>query len=137
MSGTTFDSFVRNNFNEIFKRCDKKSKDVHIWLQDGEKCQNSKAAKDTMEEVEANVIQKIPPRSPDINPIENVFNIVKKELKEQAINRNIEVESKEQLQDCILSTLLSFSHDIIDHTIESMEKRMVMIKQGGGNRLKY
>ena len=137
MTGETFASFVLTNFNDIFRRCEKNSKDVQIWLQDGDKCQNSKAALDAMKEVEANTIQKIPPRSPDLNPIENVFHLVKKELRDQAITRNIDCETKEQFETRVLSTLYAFPHDIIDRTIESMEKRLLMIKQCKGSRLKY
>ena len=137
MNGATFAMFVRNHFNTIFEKCDKRSKDVYIWLQDGDKSQNSKEARDAMKEVEANVIQKIPPRSPDINPIENVFNVVKEQLKEQAIKNNIEHESKEQFEQRVLSTLLSFPKDIIDRTIESMETRLKLIVKGNGNRTRY
>ena len=38
-----------------------------------------------MSEVNANLLS-IPPRSPDINPIENLFYLVRKELDEQVIS---------------------------------------------------
>ena len=33
------------------------------------------------------IISRIPPRSPELNPIENVFNNVKSQIQEQAIER--------------------------------------------------
>ena len=33
-------------------------------------------------------LHRIPPRSPDINPIENVFHLVKKMLQKEAIDQN-------------------------------------------------
>jgi transposase len=35
----------------------------------------------------------IPPRSPDLNPVENMFHIVKNDLERQAICENITAES--------------------------------------------
>ena len=137
MSGLTFANFVRENFNTIYERCGKSSSDVYIWLQDGDKCQNSKVARDAMKEVHANTIQHIPPRSPDLNPIENVFNVVKKQLKDEAINNNIESESKDEYEKRVISALLNYPSSIIDRTIESMEKRLKLVVKGRGNRTKY
>ena len=137
MSGLTFATFVRQNFNTIFERCGKESQDVYIWLQDGDTSQNSKEAREAMQEVHANVIQHIPPRSPDLNPIENVFNVVKKQLKDEAIEKNIENESKEEYEKRVLSALLNYPSSVIDRTIESMEKRLKLVVKGRGNRTKY
>ena len=46
----------------------------NVVLQDNDPSQNSKAARVEMERM--NVVQfSIPPRSPDCNPIENIFNL--------------------------------------------------------------
>ena len=137
MCGATFASFVRCHFNKIFKKCGKKSRNVHIWLQDGDRSQNSAAARNAMDEVMANRIQKIPPRSPDLNPIENVFHVVKKQLKEEAIALNIETESKKEYEKRVLTALRNYPTHLIDKTIESMEGRLRLIKNGKGHRLKY
>ena len=42
-------------------------------------CQNSKLAKEALEGIECSV-HRMPARSPDLNPIENVFHIVKQRL---------------------------------------------------------
>lgn len=137
MTGSTFANFVRENFNTIFERCGKASQNVYIWLQDGDKCQNSKEAREAMKEVHANMIQHIPPRSPDLNPIENVFNVVKKQLKDEAIEKDIEVESKEEYEERVLSALYNYPSSKIDRTIGSMEKRLKLVVKGRGSRTKY
>ena len=48
-----------------------------MFVQDGDPSQNSKAAKTALSKIGA-VQFSIPPRSPDLNPIENVFNQWKK-----------------------------------------------------------
>jgi len=60
--------------------------------------QNSRKAKDAMEEVGANIFS-IPARSPDCNPIENVFNCVKAKLKEDALSLKITHESYADFSD--------------------------------------
>ena len=90
-----------------------------------------------MEKVHANVIQRIPARSPDLNPIENVFNVVKRQLKDEALQKNIESESKDEFEKRVLSALLNYPSSVIDRTIESMEKRLKLVVKGRGNRTKY
>ena len=51
-----------------------------MFVQDGDPSQNSKAAKTALDKIGA-VQFSIPPRSPDLNPIENAFNLVEKKIK--------------------------------------------------------
>ena len=55
---------------------------------DGCSRQNSKEALKALEGVGA-LVFKIRPRSPDLNPIENVFALVTKTFREQVIEENI------------------------------------------------
>ena len=79
----------------------------------------------------------IPPRSPDINPIENFFHLVKKQLNRDALEQNIMQESYRQFSDHVKETILNFPVAIIDNMIESMDKRMNMIIRKKGQRLQY
>ena len=51
---------------------------------DNDPSQRSKLARDALHDVGAEGLD-IPPRSPDLNPIENVFNNVKSEFVKQAL----------------------------------------------------
>ena len=46
-------------------------------------------------------------RSPDLNPIENVFNYVRTKLHEESLNRNITFENFEEYSARVKKTLLS------------------------------
>jgi transposase len=59
---------------------------------DNDPSQTSKVAVKAFEDIEAE-IHVIAPRSPDLNPIENMFHIVKNDLERQAICENITAES--------------------------------------------
>ena len=50
-----------------------------MFLQDGDPSQNSKLSKQALKSIDTTKFD-IPPRSPDLNPIENVFNYVKQQL---------------------------------------------------------
>ena len=65
-----------------------------MFLQDGDPRQNSRHAKRAMDRIGARVFN-IPPGSPDCNPIENVFNVVKQQLHQEALERKIAHEDFE------------------------------------------
>ena len=134
MNGQFFSQFILENFPLIFSKSN--SPYVKRFLQDGDPSQNSKLARDAMKEVGATVFP-IPPRSPDINPIENVFNVVRAKLHEEAITKNISSETYEEFCDRVEQTLLNFDKSVIDKTILSMNERMDLIIKGKGKRLKY
>ena len=83
----------------------------------------AKKARDAMDRVGAKTFI-IPPRSPDINPIENVFHQDKRKLGSDAIEQNIEHETFDE-----------FSRKI-DRTFESMNKRIGMIIKCNEKRTK-
>ena len=66
----------------------------------------------------------IPPRSCDLNPIENIFNLAKRDLKAQAIRKNLTYESFEQFSERVKCTLYGLSTVVIDNIIRSMDKRL-------------
>jgi hypothetical protein len=87
-------------------------------------------------QVEAEML-KIPARSPDINPIENIFHLVKSQLNKQAVTENITSESYEQFQTRVLQVLRTFPVDIIDKTIDSTSKQINKMISSKGYRTKY
>lgn len=133
LNGETFAAFIRKYFSEIFKRS---GKDGKKWIQDGDPSQNSGKAKAAFQEICADLLS-IPPRSPELNPIENVFAFVKKDLKTQAIEGNIEKESYNEFSLRVKATLYSSSQTRINNIINSYGKRLskIIIRKGG--RIEY
>ena len=76
-------------------------------------------------------------RSGDLNPIENVFNVVKRELRRQAITSHLTSESFQEFAQRVKSTLYSVRREIIDNTIGSMYKRLDLVLDSRGRRTKY
>ena len=82
-------------------------------------------------------ISSIPAQSPDINPIENVFNYVRTKLHEESLNRNITSENFEEYSARVKKTLIAVPVEYIKKAIESMNNRLSMVVKKGGKRIKY
>ena len=82
-------------------------------------------------------VLKIPPRSPDLNPIGNIFHIVSRKLEKDAIDQRITRESYQEFCGRVRRTIYSISHQLINKTIESMNTRIADIIRNNGERLKY
>ena len=107
-----------------------------MFVQDSNPGQKSKAAKTALDQIGA-VQFSILPRSPDLNPIENAFNLFEKELSSDAVKYSISKESYAEFVERVENTLLSNPIETIDNIIKSMPKRISQVIQNQGHRLKY
>ena len=103
---------------------------------DNDPSQTSKVAKNVLKDIECKLLR-IPPRSPDINPIKNIFHIVKNLLESEAIEENLTCETFEQFKMRVLRTIKNVGPAIIEKAIESMPQRIRLIIKGKGYRMKY
>ena len=104
-------------FNTMFSYSDKGLS--RMWLQDGDPSQNSRAAQDAMVGCQSELL-KIPPRSPDLNPIENIFHIVSRKLEKNALQEEITHELYEEFCDRVQETRNSISWESIDKTMTKL-----------------
>ena len=74
-------------------------------------------------------------RSPDLNPIENIFHIVRKQLKSDALELKIKNETYAQFSKRVANTIQAIPIELIDKTINSMERRVDIKKKS--ERTKY
>ena len=132
VDGARFAEFVTERFPQVFENVGKSNK----FVQDGCPVQNSRIVKDALREMNLEVIS-IPARSPDLNPVENLFNNVRRDLRQQAIDRKIYRESYGQFCMRVRDTLLKYNVDTIDKSIANMHSRFQQIIQNQGRRSKY
>ena len=132
--GPTFAAFVREKFPEMFRKAGKKGR--RIFVQDNDPVQNSGSVRRALNALKAKQL-KIPPRSPDVNPIENLFHSMREKLRQQALKQNITHETFPEFSDRVTTTLKNFSITEIDKTIKSMNNRLQLIKESNGQRIKY
>ena len=107
-------------------------------MQDEDPSQYSALAKAAIARVNSTVI-KLPPRSPDLHVIENVFAIVNSQLREQARDRKIRREPFEGFKARVMNIFFHFS--VCNRKslglIDSIPKRMNSVIRNRGVRLKY
>ena len=65
---------------------------------------------------------KIPPRSCDLNPIENFFNLVVQKLNKEAIEKDITDETVQRVLEPVKRCVLGFLVKVIDNIISTMDK---------------
>ena len=85
----------------------------------------------------ASVKISIPSRSSDFNPIRNIFDYVKSELRTQAFEKNTNNETIKQFSIRVKHTFENTPTKYIDKTIKSIPKRMSMVIKSKGQRIKY
>ena len=121
-------------FNEIFRLSSRTHSPV--FIQDGDPSQNSASAKRGLNSIGAQVFS-IPPRSPDLNPIENLFHLVKKSLTKEAIEKRITYKLVDNYASHIEDCFLDFDKTYIDKLISTMPKRINFIIKNRGGRTRY
>ena len=136
MTGDYFASFIRNFFHKLFKANGKRKGNEKIFLMDNCPCQTSAKAKKALRTIGA-TMRVIPARSPDLNPIENMFNVLRKRLEGEVKEKNITHETWDEFVARVKRNIWSLPIDYIDKTIASMPKRIKLVISGKGHRTKY
>ena len=81
-------------------------------------------------------LHRIPPRSPELNPIENVFHLVKNRLAREALTMKIERKTFQEFKH-VFRCCDDIDTSTIDQTIESLLRRIDAVIKGVGSRTKY
>jgi len=123
-----------NLFNDIFHL--RKRPHSRIFVQDGDPGQNGTIARKALDAIGAKLFS-IPPQGPDLNPVENVFHLVKRSLTREAKEKKITYESVEQYCERIRNTFKILDRTVIDNIISTMPKRINAIRNDGGSRIRY
>ena len=134
MNGLYFKGLIEREFARMFRDSNKGGS--KLFVQDGDPSQNSALARAAWNSIGAEMMP-IPPRSGDINCIENIFHIIKTNLHDDALRKNITFETFDQFCARISDTIKSLDKNLIDRTIASMNKRIDLIIANKGQRTKY
>ena len=134
LCGESFSSFVRVHFPTCFE--ESANPQDKLFLQDGDPSQNSALAMNAVADVGGEMFA-IPARSPDLNPIENLFHLCKRRLRNDAIQKQLEEESYTDFIQRIKRTVLSTKVSTINNLIESMNTRIDLIIKAKGQRIGY
>ena len=137
MDGPYFARFIRRHFPTLFEITDKedgnKSK---LFVMDNDPSQTSAVAKKALKAIGVEM-QVIPARSPDLNPIENLFHVVRKSIEAEILEKNIIHQSWDEFVERVKFHMWSVSQEYVDKTIASMPNRIKAIVKNKGLRTKY
>ena len=133
ISGSKLAKLCDNHFPQTFML----SANPHdnLFLQDGDPSQNSAKAMQVFEKMGAKVFS-IPLRSPDLNPIENFFHSISVKINEESLNNIITHETFQEFSERVKSIIVNYPTLKINKIIDNMDKRINMIIQHKGQRIK-
>ena len=136
MAASYFSDLINRKFPSLFRLTGKTSRCKKTFVMDNDPSQTPGKAMETLRQLGI-TLKRIPPGSPDLNPIENFFNVVKRKLREDTQKRGITKETWDEFVNRVQSTIFSIPNSYIDKTIESMPKRIKRIICSKGKRIKY
>uniref|UniRef100_A0A673H0H9 Transposase Tc1-like domain-containing protein n=1 Tax=Sinocyclocheilus rhinocerous TaxID=307959 RepID=A0A673H0H9_9TELE len=76
---------------------------------------------------------KWPPQSPDLNPIEHLWDVVEREIRIM----DVQPTNLQQLRDAIMSTWTKISEECFQHLVESMPRRIKAVLKAKGGPTRY
>ncbi len=74
-----------------------------------------------------------PPQSPDLNPIEQLWDVVKREI----LIMDVQPTDLQQLCDAIMSIWTKISEEYFQHLVESMPRRIKAVLKAKGDPTRY
>ena len=87
MNEKCFSEFIETTLHRALINCVAETgKEKLLFLQDNDRSQNSAKATESLKAIGVEVV-KIPPRSPDLNPIENFVHNVKRKLRQDVLDK--------------------------------------------------
>ena len=120
INADTSSPFVDEHFPSMFKKYSSPRR--KLFFQDRDPSQNSCKARSAWDKTGARKFS-IPARSPDLNPIENIFHIFKKKFQLAALETKIEREDFEEFSARVKKSLGSVPADVLDRTIQTWDKQ--------------
>jgi hypothetical protein len=107
-----FTEFIRRNFPNLFEVVEKGESNSKIFVMDNNPSQTSRKAMATLVDM-GYTLQRIPPRSSDLNPIENVLHLVRKRIEAQVKENNITHQAWEEFKQVVQYNIWTMSKVVI------------------------
>ena len=100
-------------------------------MMDNDPSQRNKLARDALNHMAAEVVH-IPPRSPELNPIENMLNSTKNELARGALQGQIQKESFNKFKIRVLQTVFNYNSSRNNCMVATKHDHLKLIASNGG-----
>jgi len=126
LNSEKYQSLLHNNLLPKYKK-------KHVFMQDGASCHRSKSTKTWLKKKKVLLLENWPAKSPDLNPIENCWAWMVRDL---YIGKE-PYESVKNLKEAIFESWKRIPSDFIAKLYNSMHDRMNAVIRVNGERIKY
>ena len=114
MNGRYFSEFIESILHRaLITGAVATGKEKLLFVQDNDPSQKSAKANELLKTIGAEVVQ-IPPRSPDLNPIEHFFHNVKRKIGQDALDKKLVYEDLSAFTRRIIETICTYDKNIIE-----------------------
>lgn len=128
ITGQVYSEFLRD---KIFPDMQQLIPNGYIFMDDNAPCHRARVVMEMKEEREIDCLEWWPANSPDLNPIENMWGI----LKEKIRHRN--PKNKQELWQFAIEEWENISFQTINNIINSMPNRIQLVIRARGNSIRY
>ena len=104
---------------------------TYVFMQDGAPCHRSKSTLRYLDRRKVCIMTDWPPQSPDLNVIENLWSILKRNV------AKVKVNSQDELWSRITQEFAGISNDYVKNLYESIPKRIKAVIKNKGLPCKY
>ena len=115
-----------NNLEECYDKCK-----AEYFVQDGAPCHTSKQVKEWLENCALDYIKDWPANSPDLNPIENLWSLMKNEIKKE------DTSSLPKLKATLQRVWETLPEERLHSLVDSVPRRLQEIINKKGNTTRY
>lgn len=115
-----------DNLEECYDKCK-----AEALMQHGTPCHRSKPVNEWLENRALNLFQDWPANSPNLNPTENVWSLMKRKLREK------DTSSIPKLKAALLAAWNNMSEDTLQALADSFPQRLYQVITRKGNPIKY
>ncbi len=104
------------------------------FQQDNAQCHKAQIIPDWfLEHDDEFTLHKWPPHSPDLNPIEHIWDVMEREIP----SADKQPTNMQQLRDAIMSIWTKISEECFQHLVESMSRRIKAVLKAKGGPTRY
>ena len=123
-------TYIRILSNNLIRSAKKMELDSFVFQQDGAPCHRAKNTEEWFERKGIELLE-WPAQSPDLNPIENLWSIIKKKLQKYTFN------SLDELTEKTIEIWEKITPEMCENLVNSMPKRAQAVYEAKGGVTKY
>lgn len=135
LNSQNYCSFLSKNFLPWYQRLSNEEKEILLFMQDNAPSHASKYSKTWFSDqgIDESKIMIWPPNSPDLNPIEMLWSLIKRKIYEN----NKQYSSLDALWEAVCKACRDVPEDQLKNLVNGVDKRLVKLIKSKGGRFEH